>query len=350
MFKTSFKYYKSKFPPPDMSDVLDFSKHCTENTDKRLLFRERECILKHESDIMMIGLKPVSEWKMYEIVDKPGLLFIQNPFTAEGQRYWVCRCLRDFPSKPLSRLNLDAHGDLAKDEDWWEVCQRHPDRNKALLSKLRWATLGYHHNWDTKVYSEDARNPFPADLAALCRYVARAAGFDCFAAQAAIINFYHMDSTLSGHTDHSEQNREAPLFSFSFGQSAIFLLGGPSVEDKPAAMFLRSGDIVIMSGPSRLCYHGVPRILPAASCEWDKVLPSDGHRELANQTQTKRLKLSHEGMKYSELFDKSIVDGCVKEEFWKPFRKYLSDSRINMNVRQVLYPDQKCLTPLEIKP
>jgi alkylated DNA repair dioxygenase AlkB len=28
------------------------------------------------------------------------------------------------------------------------------------------------------------------------------------------VNYYHMDSTLSGHTDNSEQNKEAPLFSF----------------------------------------------------------------------------------------------------------------------------------------
>ena len=35
---------------------------------------------------------------------------------------------------------------------------------------------------------------------------------------------------------------------------------GHSKAAKPVAMRLRSGDAVIMSGPARMCYHGVPRV------------------------------------------------------------------------------------------
>ena len=42
----------------------------------------------------------------------------------------------------------------------------------------------------------------------------------------------------------------------SFGCKAIFLLGGTSRDDNPTAMFLRSGDVVLMAGPARSCYHG----------------------------------------------------------------------------------------------
>jgi len=66
----------------------------------------------------------------------------------------------------------------------------------------------------SKMYSENWRDPFPQDLAMLCQYIARVVGFNDFSAEAAIVNYYHMDSTLSGHTDTSEQNKEAPLFSF----------------------------------------------------------------------------------------------------------------------------------------
>jgi alkylated DNA repair protein alkB family protein 1 len=66
----------------------------------------------------------------------------------------------------------------------------------------------------SQLYSEDSRGPFPQDLAMLCQYVARVVGFNDFSAEAAIVNYYHMDSTLAGHTDHSELNKEAPLFSF----------------------------------------------------------------------------------------------------------------------------------------
>lgn len=79
---------------------------------------------------------------------------------------------------------------------------------------MRWATLGYHHDWDTKVYSEDKRHRFPDDLAALAAYVASVLDFpDQYSAEAAIVNFYPMGTTLAGHTDHSEPNMDAPLFS-----------------------------------------------------------------------------------------------------------------------------------------
>lgn len=54
-------------------------------------------------------------------------------------------------------------------------------------------------------------------------------------------------------------------FVFSFGQDAIFLLGGLTKATEPTAILLRSGDICVMSGSSRLSYHAVPRILPPAS-------------------------------------------------------------------------------------
>ena len=38
-------------------------------------------------------------------------------------------------------------------------------------------------------------------------------GLFSFVPEAGIINYYHMDSTLSGHTDHSELDLTAPLFS-----------------------------------------------------------------------------------------------------------------------------------------
>jgi alkylated DNA repair protein alkB family protein 1 len=57
---------------------------------------------------------------------------------------------------------------------------------------------------------------------------------------------------LSGHQDYSEENLEAPLISISFGNSAVFLIGGKSKDIKPKAICLKSGDILIMSGESRL--------------------------------------------------------------------------------------------------
>ena len=69
----------------------------------------------------------------------------------------------------------------------------------ALVPRLRWATLGYHHDWDTKVYSEENASPFPEDLAALTGGIAAAAGFPSFLAEAAIVNFYPMDASLGSY-------------------------------------------------------------------------------------------------------------------------------------------------------
>ena len=44
--------------------------------------------------------------------------------------------------------------------------------------------------------------------------------------------------------------------SLSLGCKAIFLLGGKSRDDPPLAMFLRSGDVVLMAGEARECFHG----------------------------------------------------------------------------------------------
>ena len=49
----------------------------------------------------------------------------------------------------------------------------------------------------------------------------------------------------------------------SFGQSAVFLVGGQTREQKPTPMFLQSGDIIVMGGPARRAYHAIPRILPS---------------------------------------------------------------------------------------
>lgn len=65
-----------------------------------------------------------------------------------------------------------------------------------------------------QVYDEGNKSEFPVDLSSLCKYISLTLDFNDFQPEAAIVNYYHADSTLSGHTDHSEQNLDAPLFSF----------------------------------------------------------------------------------------------------------------------------------------
>lgn len=68
-----------------------------------------------------------------------------------------------------------------------------------------------------QVYSETAKSEFPKDLSRLSKTIIELLQFpNTFIAEAAIVNFYHPSSTLSGHTDHSEYNLSAPLLSIRY--------------------------------------------------------------------------------------------------------------------------------------
>lgn len=261
MFREKFRYYKRKVPPPDLSNVLDFSGNFK-------FFTKVKGYNVDNIDCEELGIIDPVQWKIYESDLYKGLYVVRNPFTGKGQRYWISKCLSSFTRRP-NIINLHIQGNPDDNEDWWNNCKGNDTDSCSLKKSLRWATLGYHHNWDTKVYSETAKTEFPPDLGKLCSIVALVVlNANDYSAEAAIVNFYHMDSTLSGHTDYSEPNREAPLISFSFGQSAIFLIGGLTLEENPMAMFLHSGDVVIMAGGSRLRYHGVPRIVKVPAEPW----------------------------------------------------------------------------------
>lgn len=193
------------------------------------------------------------------------------------------------------------------EQNWWDYAKQ----DKSVLKKLRWSTLGYHHNWDTKIYSDQAKDTFPDNLSRLCNTFAQALGYD-FKAEAAIVNFYHLDSTLAGHTDHSEEYLDAPLFSFSFGNSAVFLLGGLTIDEKPTAVVIHSGDVVIMSKESRLSYHAVPRIVKTEKQMWN-----DFNCE-------------------SDVPLDSELRMYTSQSNFNEFQDYLEGLRINLNVRQVL--------------
>ncbi|XP_026482626.1 nucleic acid dioxygenase ALKBH1-like [Ctenocephalides felis] len=271
-------------------------------------------------------LKPIEQWEIYEVTNRPGLLFIQNPFTTHGQRYWTIRSLKEYSQKP-NKSNIDNLNLLNENEQWWSVLTNPSTdviRKKKLTKKMRWVTLGYHHNWDTKEYDFDNKNNFPDDLFNLCNHIASTLSLsDDYQAEAAIINFYREGDTLSGHTDHSEPYKMAPLISLSFGQSCIFLLGGTTKETKPTAIRINSGDICILSEQARLCYHAVPLILKSDDKPW---LEKD---EDAVQISAEDL--------FANKIDVDTYQKLLDDTFFKPFEQYLNECRINLNVRQVLH-------------
>lgn len=201
--------------------------------------------------------------------------------------------------------------------NFWDslINEKDLQKQRSVKKAMRWSTLGYHYDWTNKVYDENRKDEFPRELNDLVATVADSLGFSNYKSEAAIINFYPIGSTLSAHTDHSEFFLDSPLFSISFGQSAIFLIGGLDRENEAFPILLNSGDIVVMSKESRLCYHAVPRVFQSDIISWQT-----NHEE--------------DILRCSDL-DQQEVKRCLNNEDWKPFNNYLQDSRINVNVRQV---------------
>jgi len=250
------------------------------------------------------GLKETSEWKCYSLESVPGLLVIANPFKNGYQRYLVKMLLDDCHKLP-NKTNLDMHTKRCIDSNLWTEAVKSKDFNQ--FNKLRWATVGYHYDWTNKVYYDEDFNEIPEYIREVCETVAFAMGFDDFRSEAGIVNYYHLNSTLSAHQDHSEENMKAPLVSISLGNPAIFLIGDDTKQTKPQAILLRSGDVVLMTGKSRYSYHAVPKIFK------DEI----------------------EGYFKYESENPGDNEKVVGDEEWSQFYNYISLNRLNLNIRQV---------------
>lgn len=111
--------------------------------------------------------------------------------------------------------------------------------------------------------------PFPAWLGELGRRAvadalgpaaAAGAGYDI-----ALINFYDGDARMGMHRDADEQS-DAPVVSLSLGDTCVFRFGNTETRTRPYTdVELRSGDLFVFGGPSRLAYHGVPRVHPGTA-------------------------------------------------------------------------------------
>jgi alkylated DNA repair protein alkB family protein 1 len=155
-------------------------------------------------------------------------------------------------------------------------------------------------------YYKDVLGDFPPELASLVKNLASAVG-ESLIPEAAIVNYYPQGSTMGGHLDDAELALERPIVSISIGCPAVFLIGGRTRSKRPTAILLRSGDVLVMSRESRLCYHGVPLILPLEAASDSPLL---GH---------------------------ILASSSCRSD---PLNQYLSKNRININVRQVT--DSSC--------
>ncbi|KAN0048190.1 hypothetical protein ACTA71_002585 [Dictyostelium dimigraforme] len=279
---------KEKREPIDYSPVLDF--HNLENNteeNKKLIIDCTSNVTTHEFEFNRdteFYLHP-KEWKVYGLQGYPGFYFIKSPFTASQQKKWIKHALEDYADPPNNNNITLFHGPIKnlwkngekeiineelkkQGKEEIQLEERPLDKNgeplptyRQLLDKLAWSTLGYQYQWTPRLYSEEFYEEFPDDLQELVQKIAIATKFDPYVAEAATVNFYSEDSIMGGHLDDAEQEMEKPIISISFGSTAVFLMGAETRDIAPVPLFIRSGDIVIMGGRSRYCYHGVAKIV-----------------------------------------------------------------------------------------
>ena len=178
--------------------------------------------------------------------------------------------------------------------------------SQFLRRRLRWLTLGDQYDWTKKVYLNDHGPPFPKDIAELIQSL-----FPEMRPQAAIVNLYSPGDTLGVHRDVSEHS-DAGLVSISLGCDGIFVAGfedeDGSVYPAQIAVRLRSGDAVYMSGPARFAWHGIPQVIADTCPHWLSEWPSTTIDD--------------------EVYNNKMGD-------FEAWRGWMSDKRVNLNIRQV---------------
>ena len=177
--------------------------------------------------------------------------------------------------------------------------------SQFLNRKLRWMTLGGQYNWTEKKYPIESVPSFPEDISAFICHL-----FPTMKPEAAILNVYAPGDTLSVHRDVSEES-DNDLVSISLGCDGIFVVGldfEKCGEPKCVSLRLHSGDAVVMSGHARFAWHGVPQVVrdscPLSLRDW----PAIADDETINR---------------------------VAERPYEAWRGWMSNKRVNLNIRQM---------------
>ncbi|GEC05157.1 alkylated DNA repair protein [Streptomyces spinoverrucosus] len=186
----------------------------------------------------------------------PGAVHVPDWLDGDGQRELLRAC-REWARPPAGLRTVRTPG--------------------GGTMTARQVCLGWH--WYPYAYARTVVDgdgtpvkPFPAWLGEL----GRRAVTDALGAEAAtgasydiaLINFYDSDARMGMHRD-SDEKSDAPVVSLSLGDTCVFRFGNTETRSRPYTdVELRSGDLFVFGGPSRLAYHGVPRVQPGTAPDW----------------------------------------------------------------------------------
>lgn len=150
------------------------------------------------------------------------------------------------------------------------VCQQAPMRRMTTPGGFRMSvnmTNCGQYGWvsDRRGYRYESTDPdsglhwpaMPAPFSRLAKAAAHEAGYPDFEPDACLVNCYSPGAGMTAHQDCNEQDFSQPIVSVSLGIPARFFIQGAERKGKSLPVDLRSGDVVVWGGPSRLYYHGI---------------------------------------------------------------------------------------------
>ena len=130
------------------------------------------------------------------------------------------------------------------------------------LGSLGWVSDKAGYRYQPK--HPETGQPWPAMPEAVMEIWRRFANYP-HPPQACLVNFYQQGAKMGLHQDRDEEDFAAPVISISLGDTAIFRFGGATRGGKTQTVKLSSGDVLVMGGNSRLCFHGIDRVLNGTS-------------------------------------------------------------------------------------
>ncbi|MFI6743130.1 alpha-ketoglutarate-dependent dioxygenase AlkB family protein [Nonomuraea sp. NPDC050451] len=167
---------------------------------------------------------------------------------------------------------------LAQQRDLVEACRgwaagpvpiRHTVLPRGGVMSVQTVCIGWH--WQPYTYTRTAGDvngarvaDFPCWMVELGRDALHAAYGQAgdYTPDTALINFYDGDARLGMHQDKDEKSG-ALVVSLSIGDTCLFRFGNTQTRTRPYTdIELASGDLFVFGGPSRLAYHGVPKVYP----------------------------------------------------------------------------------------
>jgi DNA alkylation damage repair protein AlkB len=185
-----------------------------------------------------------------------GLVLFQSRLDARTQReLWSqCRALAD---GPVPMYTPTVRGG------------RKMSVGMLCLGK-HWNALTYRYEQQRSDFDGLAAPEIPPSFVEMASAAASDAGFT-MRPDLCIMNYYTEDSRMGVHQDKDERAETIaagiPIVSISLGDAARFVIGGLTRKEPTRPLILRSGDVLVMGGESRLRFHGVTRIQPGTAPE-----------------------------------------------------------------------------------